>query len=248
MARILLAGESWIRSTIDHKGFDPFPHTAYQIGCEKLVKDLTRLGDQVFHLPGHLVPTEFPRTREELTEFDAVILSDIGSDSLLLSPRVFEAGLPDVNRLELLSEWVKSGGSLMMAGGYLSFQGYQGKANYHGTPIEEILPVELQPFDDRVEKPEGVSGYVVDHHHPIVAGIDDHWPPLLGYQKLTLRSDAFLIAAVEGNPLLAVRNVGEGRTLAFASDISPHWAGHEFMEWPGYATLFHQSVKWLAGK
>ncbi len=45
----------------------------------------------------------------------------------------------------------------------------------------------------------------------------------------------------------AVRTEGEGRTLAFASDISPHWAPREFMDWAGYGPLFGQAVTWLAG-
>src|SRR5690606_26661626 len=32
MAKVLLAGESWVSATIDHKGYDPFPHTQVQIG------------------------------------------------------------------------------------------------------------------------------------------------------------------------------------------------------------------------
>ena len=48
--------------------------------------------------------------------------------------------------------------------------------------------------------------------------------------------------------LLAVRSVGEGRTLAFASDVSPHWAPTEFMDWAGYGLLFSQAMSWLAGE
>ena len=37
----------------------------------------------------------------------------------------------------------------MMVGGYYSFQGINGGARYHGTPVEEALPVEILPYDDR---------------------------------------------------------------------------------------------------
>ena len=56
-----------------------------------------------------------------------------------------------------------------------------------------------------------------------------------------------MLATIEGRPLLAVRTEGAGRTLAFASDISPHWAPEEFMAWPGYQRLFDRAVTWLAG-
>jgi uncharacterized membrane protein len=133
----------------------------------------------------------------------------------------------------------------MMAGGYLSFQGFQAKANYHDTAVEAVLPVDILPHDDRVETPEGVQGKVVAEH-PIVAGLDPVWPYLLGYQKLTAKADAQVLATIEDRPLLSVRAVGAGRTLAFASDISPHWAPAEFMDWSGYGQLFGRSVAWLA--
>ncbi|MEN6431106.1 MAG: glutamine amidotransferase, partial [Coriobacteriales bacterium] len=37
------------------------------------------------------------------------------------------------------------------------------------------------------------------------------------------------------------------RTAAWASDIGPHWCPEEFTAWPGYARLFSQLVRWLAG-
>ena len=50
------------------------------------------------------------------------------------------------------------------------------------------------------------------------------------------------------DPLLAVRKVGRGRTLAWASDIGPHWCPAEFVAWPGYAILFTNAVRWLGGE
>ena len=247
MARVLLAGESWISAVVDHKGYDAFPHTQVHIGCAELLRALAAEGHDVTHLRSHDVAADFPLTLEELKSYDVVILSDIGANSLLLPPQVFEEGRRAPNRLKLLRDWVHRGGGLMMAGGYLSFQGFQGKANYHDTAVEEVLPVTILPFDDRVEAPEGVEGVVTDADHYITADLDPTWPAILGYQKLTAREDATVLAEVEGRPLLAVRSVGEGRTLAYASDISPHWAPSEFMAWPGYGVLFGNAVRWLAG-
>ncbi len=246
MSRVLLAGESWVSDVNDHKGYDVFSHTQVHIGCAELLVALRDAGHEVTHLKSHDVAQDFPSTLEALEPFDVVILSDIGANSLLLPPQVFEQGRRAPNRLKLLREWVHQGGGLMMAGGYLSFQGFQAKANYHGTAIEEVLPVEILPWDDRVESPEGICGSLTDVTHPVTAGLDHQWPHLLGFQKLTPRDDATVLAEIDGHPLLSVRSVGEGRTLAFASDISPHWAPQEFMDWVGYATLFDQSVRWLA--
>ena len=246
MSKVLLAGESWVSAVVDHKGFDPFPHTQVHIGCEKLIEVLEKGGHQVTHLRAHDVAEFFPLTLEELDEYDVVILSDIGSNSLLLPPQVFERGIPAPNRLKLLAEWVRGGGGLMMAGGYLSFQGFQAKANYAGTPLEDVLPVRIHRWDDRVETPEGVHGVLTDQDHPITAGLDHEWPILLGYQELIARDDADVLATVDADPLLVSRDVGSGRTVAFASDISPHWAPESFMQWEGYSQLFNGCVNWLA--
>lgn len=247
MAKVLLAGESWVSAVNDHKGYDVFPHTQVHIGCAELLRVLGEAGHEVTHMRSHDVAADFPLTLEELDAYDVVILSDVGANTLLLPPQVFEEGKRAPNRAKLLREWVQRGGGLMMAGGYLSFQGFQAKANYHDTAIEEVLPVEILPYDDRVETPEGVEGELTGVEHPVAAGLDQKWPALLGYQKLKAREDAQVLATVEDRPLLAIREVGKGRTLAFASDVSPHWAPQEFMDWPGYAKLFDNSVTWLAG-
>lgn len=247
MARVLLAGESWVSAVIDHKGYDGFPHTQVAIGCAELLEALAAEGHEVTHLRSHDVAADFPLTLGELAAYDVVLLSDIGANSLLLPPQVFEQGRRAPNRLKLLREWVQAGGGLMMAGGYLSFQGFQGKANYHDTAIEDVLPVSILPYDDRVEAPEGVEGTLTDVTHPVTDGLEQVWPAILGYQKLAAKPDAIVLAEVEGRVLLAVREVAAGRTLAYASDISPHWAPAEFMAWPGYAKLFGNAVTWLAG-
>ena len=54
------------------------------------------------YLPGHLVPGQFPGAAAELARYDAVILSDIGANSLLLSPDTFERSAAAPNRLEEL--------------------------------------------------------------------------------------------------------------------------------------------------
>ncbi|PJM74081.1 cytoplasmic protein [Bifidobacterium primatium] len=246
MANVLLAGESWVSDVVDHKGFDHFPHTQVHIGCAKLLKALRNAGHAVTHMRSHDVSTDFPNTLDELNTYDVLILSDVGANTLLLSPEVFEEGRRMPNRLKLIREWVRGGGGLLMAGGYLSFQGFQGMANYAGTPVEEALPVRISHWDDRVEAPEGVEPELTDAAHPITDGLDRIWPFVLGYQKLEADADAQVLATVEGSPMLVAKSFGEGRSVAFASDISPHWAPEEFMNWPGYQRLFDNIVTWLA--
>ena len=44
-----------------------------------------------------------------------------------------------------------------------------------------------------------------------------------------------------GHPLLVTGTYGKGRTLAWTSDIGPHWLPKAFSDWDGFARL------WRAG-
>ena len=41
---------------------------------------------------------------------------------------------------------------------------------------------------------------------------------------------------------------GDGRTLAWTSDIGPHWLPPEFAAWEGYGRLWRQALEWLVKK
>ncbi|GHP13910.1 hypothetical protein YK48G_13350 [Lentilactobacillus fungorum] len=246
MAKILLAGESWISTTTEYKGYDSFTSTKLEIGCEALLHSLKELGHTVTHLKAHDVPEKFPWTMAELNQYDVVLLSDIGSNSFTLSNGVFAGGNPAVNRLELLKQWVLAGGALMMAGGYLSFSGFEGKAHYHGSPIEDILPVSVKPYDDRIEAPQGV--------HPVQKVANSittdlgPFPVILGYQDIEPKPDSQVLMIANDTPLLVTGKAGSGRTLAYGTDIAPHWASQDFMAWNHYGEFFSRCINWLAGK
>jgi uncharacterized membrane protein len=245
--RVLLAGESWIMHTIHQKGFDSFTTTAYGEGHQWLQAGLEAGGFAVEHLPNHLAPTAFPTTAEALTGYDVVILSDIGSNSLLLNPDTFERSRTLPNRLHLLHEFVAAGGGLVMVGGYLTFQGIEAKARYAGTAVEAALPITMLTVDDRVETPEAVTPVVTAPDHPIVAGLEREWPALLGYNRIVAKPEATVIATVADDPLLVAGTHGAGRAVAFASDCGPHWAPPAFCAWDGYARLWQGIVGWAAG-
>lgn len=245
--RALIAGESWIMHTIHQKGVDAFTTTAYGTGHQWLQGALEAGGWEVEHLPNHLAPEAFPTTMSELDGYSLVILSDIGSNSLLLSPDTFERSLCAPNRLALLRDWVAAGGGLIMIGGYLTFQGIEGKGRYAGSAVEEALPVLISPFDDRVERPEGVAPTMSVPNHPLASGLPETWPEILGYNRLTARPEAATVAVVGDDPLLAGWEFGQGRSVAFASDCGPHWAPPAFVEWKGYQTLWQNIANWAAG-
>jgi uncharacterized membrane protein len=246
--RVLLAGESWVSNSTHFKGWDFFSSTVYETGIGYLKQSLEGTDIEFTHLPGHLAAEEFPLSLEALRRYDVIILSDLGANTLLLPPDVWLRGKSVPNRLSLLREWVNAGGGLAMCGGYYSFAGIYAGAKYYRTPVEEVLPVNIYTFDDRKESPEGLVPELVDAAHPIVQGIPAPWPYLLGFNELTLKPDAHLVARVGEHPLLAVREVGQGRTMAWASDIGPHWCPEGFVSWPGYGRFWQQAIHWLAQK
>jgi uncharacterized membrane protein len=141
---------------------------------------------------------------------------------------------------------VKRGGGLIMVGGYMSFAGIDGKARYAGTAVAEVLPVVIGTTDDRVEVPEGVRPKVLVGQHPVLAGIPPRWPALLGYNRVSVKSDARELARVGRDPLVVVAERARGRSLAFTSDCSPHWGPPEFTGWGSYARFWRQAVRWVA--
>ena len=249
--KILLAGESWVSSATHIKGFDQFQTVTYHLGAEPLVAALNGSPYDLRYMPAHEAQRDFPQTLEDLGAYEAIILSDIGANTLLLHPDTWIHSRRTPNRLKLIKSYVEAGGGLLMVGGYYSFQGINGGARYHNTPIEEVLPVDILPYDDRVEAPEGFTPVLKQKDHPILADLGGAWPELLGFNEVKAKPGANLLATVSAEygekPLLVAGVFGKGRTLAWTSDIGPHWLPNEFAAWRGYALLWRQALDWLAG-
>lgn len=245
--RVLIAGESWTIHSIHQKGFDSFTTTEYAEGVHWLRAALVAGGWQVDYQPNHVAAREFPFTVERLSEYSSVILSDIGANTLLLHPDTFAKGKALPNRLQVIRDYVAAGGGFVMVGGYLTFQGIDAKGQYRGTVIEEVLPVDLMPTDDRVEFPQGVTARVETEGHPIVAGLGGTWPHLLGYNRVSMKPGSERVASVGDDPLIACGSFGRGRAVAFTSDCAPHWAPEVFVTWDGYSKLWQQITSWSAG-
>ena len=82
--------------------------------------------------------------------------------------------------------------------------------------------------------------------HPAFAGIEGEWPPVLGYNKSTIKPEAELAATVCGDPFIAFGSYGEGKSAVFSSDCSPHWAPPEFCNWKYYDVLFKNILDYIA--
>jgi uncharacterized membrane protein len=244
--KVLLVGETWIVSKFHIKGFDVVPLGGYEDFSIYFREALQKYADlEVDHLPNHLALSMFPQTLEELKKYDVLILSDVGRNTLTLYPDVFRVPMGK-DKLTLIRDFVAEGGALVMCGGWMSFQGFRAMANYHGSPVEEALPVHIQTTDDRVETTEGVKPEILLPEHPALKGIPPReWPLFLGYNKLKAKDGAETIAKFGEDVFIAVWEYEKGRSMAFSSDMAPHW-GTAFVNWQYYAQFWYQSLKWLA--
>ena len=250
--RILLAGETFVLTHRVTVGYDLSGSGSYANGATRFLAALREGGFTVDQLPSERCESEFPASFEALDAYDAVVLSDIGALSLLYTADT-RAARPGVNRLVVLRDWVERGGGLMMAGGYLSFQGMSATARYHGTPLEECLPVECLPHGDGLEAPEGMTPRILAQH-PLTAGLPAELPPILGLNRVLVRpsAESTVLAGVSyrgrQHPLLAIRTFGKGRTLAWTTDIGPHWMSQAFLASPVYSQLMRAMVGWVAAE
>ena len=220
-------------------------------------------GIDFLHLPPERLG-EMPSTLEELLGYDIAVVSDAPGDEL------------GTERMELLKNYVEKGKGLGMIGGWWSFTGSKG--NYGKTPVEEALPVNCLPRDDRVNDPNGFK-IIKQKDHAILRELPwEDSPTVCGYNETVPKADAEVLLTmrrieslgkdkVEGvklaekeHTLLVVGKYGKGRTLAFTTDLSPHWVGgmvdwgKERSEVEGtelgnlYLKFGCQILKWLAGK
>jgi uncharacterized membrane protein len=223
------------------------------VWCRKVLDLLNSQPDiEVRYMTTWEALEKFPETPEALAEYDVVVLSDIEWEVLVLYPEARYMKAPmGPNRLESIREFVKNGGALAMIGGWTSFTGRKGAGGYHGTPVEQALPIEcLEINDDRCEAPEGVHITTLEPGHPIMSGLKwETCPVFTGYNRIKAKPGTTIIAKVKefNDPFLVVGNYGKGRTMAFASDLAPHW-GAGFMEWHGYGKFWTQAIRWLGEK
>lgn len=245
--KVLIAGESWMSYTTHVKGFDSFYTSVYEEGVGYIRAAMEKAGYEVDFIPNHLAPEKFPYALDELQKYDCVILSDIGSNTLLLPNETFAKGERRPNRCQLIKDYVLAGGGFMMVGGYMSFTGVDAKTRYGMTPVKDILPVECLTVDDRAEHPEGIEPVIVKRHEAI-KDLPEKWPAFLGYNITKAIPQGTVLATIDGDPFIAVGEFGKGRSAVFTSDCAPHWGSPEFVAWECYDTLWKGLLDYLTGK
>lgn len=78
----------------------------------------------------------------------------------------------------------------------------------------------------------------------LIAGMPRPMPPLRGLVLSQKRADPTvtnILATPEGEPVLATWFVGRGRVTGFTSDA--HYWAREWIDWPGYASMWTQIVR-----
>ncbi|MGC3997006.1 MAG: glutamine amidotransferase [Anaeromyxobacter sp.] len=192
---------------------------------------------------------------EQLHTFDAVVFVNFAYGPY--------RGLEIDRFLPNLRDYVRGGGALAMVGGEQSF----GDGRYGETALAEVLPV--APLDGSGEAegetrlrltPEG-------RRHPVTALVpgegasDALWSALPPITAVNLTralppgaGAAVLLEApavqVEGRPapLVAVREVGQGRTLAITTDASWRWgflAAESGEGGRAYQRFWNGALRWL---
>jgi uncharacterized membrane protein len=179
---------------------------------------------QVQATPDELALIPFPVDElftEQLPTFDAVVLQDFNAKPYGLT-----------KHLPKLAEYVRAGGGLIMVGGPGSFVG----GNYAGTSFARVLPVELD--DARRESATDLAWFaprITDAGRaapvlaPLRALIGDDLPDMPGANVVgDARPGATVLMAHPTRrtrsgapmPILALGEVGSGRTMALAMDGS----------------------------
>jgi uncharacterized membrane protein len=247
--RVLYCGDTQAETLITAKGMDTFILNSYRDSARVLREALSpRPGIKLTHMPADKVRAEFPMTPEEFANWDVIILSDVGYNNISLLPGNRERIVPmGPDRVGNFRKWVEGGGGLIMAGGYTTFSGIEGKGIWGGTPIEAVLPVTCdRGNDDRIEVPDGATLDVLSPEHPILKGVSfDKERIILGYNRVFPKTESEIVMRVRGDVFLAVAEFGKGRSVAYTTDPVYHWCGN-LHEWANYGLLWERMAKWAA--
>jgi uncharacterized membrane protein len=175
-------------------------------------------------------PTKgFPHTMSELLNYDVIIHSDIRTDSF--TSEQLE------NMARLVEEY---GGGFVMIGGNSAF----GKGGYHRTILDRIIPVAMERENDSLARQISFHVPTAAYNHPIMALgttreetelIWAKFPVLYGCNLVDRAKPGATVLGVDATArnqfgprlLMAVENIGKGRSMAFTSDTTRSW-GKDF--------------------
>lgn len=191
----------------------------------------------------------------DISQFDLFILENFSYSRFHLP----------VAYLQSVRSFVANGGALLVVGGENAFS----LGGYKGTPIEELLPVNLASVS-----PDFTAGLFQAKPaasaagHPLVKLYEDQpaseeaWktlPPLDGWAKFASVKPGAAVLAVhpsertgagEPLPVVALRDFGKGKVLLLSSDSTWRWKLGAAADWrvgTFYARFWTRVVQYLTG-
>jgi Putative glutamine amidotransferase len=229
MTRVALAGESGQITEIVEIGPTRVVRHRTWAGLGPLVEASSRAG---------LVTTalECGPIAADIAAPDVWLLSDL--------PRPAADAFGILGRL--LADVPGSAG-LVMVGGAYSFEGLDGMGGWFDPASARLLPLVAPSAPDATEAPGGVRLVPLPSCPAGLAGLLVAAPSFFGYNKLRPRGDAVVLAVFDdGAPALVASEPSPCRSVAFASDLLPHW-GPFAKDWDGLSAFLRELVDLAAG-
>ena len=197
----------------------------------------------------------FPATREQLYVYDALVIANVEGDFFSRA------------QLAMAADFVaERGGGLLVLGGRSFAQ-----RGLSGTPLEEVLPVELNDRRGGLVRASLAAGDMPAHNrltltpegeaHPImrIGGSPDEtrkmWsalPALAASAPLGgPRPGATILALTTAPgggvfPVVAVQRYGQGRSMVFAGEASWRWKMMVASTDRTYEFFWRQAARWLS--
>ncbi len=197
----------------------------------------------------------FPSRKEDLFAYDAIVIANIEGDFFTRS------------QLAMMAEFVseRGGGLLVLGGRSFAQQGFM------GTPLEEVLPVELNDrrgglaraaFGVDLSAPQNTVVVTPDgEQHPVMriaSSLEEtrkRWaalPPLAATAPLGGPRPGASILAVPATPggiypVVAVQRFGRGRSMVFGGEAAWRWRMRLPSTDRSFEFFWRQAARWLAG-
>ncbi|MGH7443301.1 MAG: glutamine amidotransferase [Longimicrobiales bacterium] len=189
----------------------------------------------------------FPRTRDELFRYRALILGSI------------EASYFTHDQLQMIADFVSErGGGLLALGGKRALS----EGGWAGTPVADVLPVRLESVRDtsyfaelRVRPTRAGAVHAATRLAENADSARDRWqrlPPLTTYNRVErARPGATVLLTAEGDGadqiVLAGQRYGRGQAIVFTPHDSWLWQMHACipLEDMSHETFWRQMLRWL---
>ncbi|MEI7554807.1 VWA domain-containing protein [Candidatus Chlorohelix sp.] len=153
----------------------------------------------------NIIPPERLPNLTDLTQYDALVLVDVPASSLT------------ANNLNIIQAYVKNlGKGMIVIGGEESY----GLGGYFRTPLEEMLPVELQ-LPNKLQAPSVAMALVIDRSGSMAEAYNGAGAGVSGVPKIEIAKDAAYLAANQLNNSDQVGLVTFDTTAQWVVNLAP---------------------------